>query len=143
LSVNVPYKTAARPRGARDGRSATLDGTFEVTTPKELGGTGGDGANPDKLFAAGYAACFLGATKFVASQGGPKVRSDATVTATVGRRMDVTKSTPTTRCGHPRLRMCRRTHLNRMGRCATPQDPRPCRCSTDPNGLKLTEADRG
>src|SRR5271165_185668 len=60
----------------------TLDGTFEVslTTPKELGGPGGDGANPEKLFAAGYAACFLGAMKFVASQGGPKVPSDATVT---------------------------------------------------------------
>jgi lipoyl-dependent peroxiredoxin len=55
-----------------------------LTTPEELGGLGGDGANPEKLFAAGYAACFLGAMKFVASQGGPKVPSDATVTATVG-----------------------------------------------------------
>jgi osmotically inducible protein OsmC len=86
MSVNVLYKTAARATGGRDGRAATLDGTFEVslTTPKELGGPGGDGANPEKLFAAGYAACFLGAMKFVASQGGPKVPSDATVTATVG-----------------------------------------------------------
>jgi lipoyl-dependent peroxiredoxin len=55
-----------------------------MTTPKELGGPGGDGANPEKLFAAGCAACFLGAMKFVASQGGPKIPSDATVTATVG-----------------------------------------------------------
>ena len=86
MSVNVLYKTAARATGGRDGRAATLDGTFDVslTTPKELGGSGGDGANPEKLFAAGYAACFLGAMKFVASQGGPKVPSDATVTATVG-----------------------------------------------------------
>jgi lipoyl-dependent peroxiredoxin len=70
----------------RDGRSATLDGTFEVslTTPKEPGGRGGNGADAEQLFAAGYAACFLGAMKFVASQGGPKVPSDATVTATVG-----------------------------------------------------------
>jgi hypothetical protein len=143
MFVNVLYKTAARATGGRDGRSATLDGTFEVTAPKELGGTGGDGANPEKLFAAGYAACFLGAMKFVASQGGPKVPSDATVTTMVGRRMDVTKSTPMTWCGHPRLRMCRRTHLNRMGRCATPQGPRLSRCSTDPNGLKLTETGRG
>jgi osmotically inducible protein OsmC len=84
--VNVLYQTSARATGGRDGRSATLDGTFEVslTTPKELGGPGGDGANPEKLFPAGYAACFLGAMKFVASQGGPKVPSDATVTATVG-----------------------------------------------------------
>src|SRR5208282_1534770 len=86
MSVNVLYQTAVRATGGRDGRSATLDGTFEVslTTPKELGGPGGDGANPEKLFAAGYAACFLGAMKFVAAQGGPKVPADATVTATVG-----------------------------------------------------------
>ncbi len=86
MSVNVLYQTAARATGGRDGRSATLDGTFAVslTVPKELGGPGGDGANPEKLFAAGYAACFLGAMKFVASQGGPKVPSDAAVTATVG-----------------------------------------------------------
>jgi osmotically inducible protein OsmC len=86
MSVNVLYQTAARATGGRDGRSATVDGTFAVslTIPKELGGPGGDGANPEKLFAAGYAACFLGAMKFVASQGGPKVPSDATVTATVG-----------------------------------------------------------
>ena len=86
MSVNDLYQTAARATGGRDGRSATLDGTFEVglTTPKELGGPGGDGANPEKLFAAGYAACFLGAMKFVASQGGPKVPADTTVTATIG-----------------------------------------------------------
>jgi osmotically inducible protein OsmC len=79
MSVNVLYQTAARATGGRDGRSATLDGTFEVslTTPKELGGPGGSGANPEKLFAAG-------AMKFVASQGGARVPSDAAVTATVG-----------------------------------------------------------
>jgi lipoyl-dependent peroxiredoxin len=82
MSANdVLYQTAARATGGRDGRSATLDGTFEVslTTPNELGGPGGDGASPEKLFAAGYAACFLDAMKFVASQGGPKIPSDATV----------------------------------------------------------------
>ena len=86
MSVNVLYQTAARATGGRDGRAATLDGIFAVslTIPKELGGTSGDGANPEKLFAAGYAACFLGAMKVVAAQGGPKVPSDATVTATVG-----------------------------------------------------------
>jgi Ohr subfamily peroxiredoxin len=86
MSVNVLYQTAARATGGRDGHSATLDGTFDVnlTIPKELGGPGGPGANPEKLFAAGYAACFLGAMKFVASQGGPKVPNDAAVTATVG-----------------------------------------------------------
>src|ERR1700747_3319103 len=87
MSVKVLYQTAPRATGGRDGRSATLDGTFEVslTTPKELGGPGGDGANPEKLFAAGYAALFRGAMKFVASQGGGlKMPSDAAVIATVG-----------------------------------------------------------
>ena len=44
----------------------------------------GDGVNPEQLFATGYAACFIGAMKFVASQGGPKVPADTAVTATVG-----------------------------------------------------------
>ena len=86
MSVTVLYQTAARATGGRDGHAATLDGTYAVdlTTPKELGGAGGDGANPEKLFAAGYAACFIGALKFVASQGGPKLPGDTAVTATVG-----------------------------------------------------------
>jgi lipoyl-dependent peroxiredoxin len=86
MTVNVLYKTRARANGGRDGHAATLDGALDVklATPKELGGGGGAGNNPEQLFAAGYAACFLGAMKFVASQGGPKVPADATVTSTVG-----------------------------------------------------------
>ncbi|HVE22203.1 MAG TPA: organic hydroperoxide resistance protein [Acidocella sp.] len=86
MSVNVLYRTSARATGGRDGHSATLDGALDVklSTPKELGGAGGTGVNPEQLFATGYAACFLGAMKFVASQGGPKVPADATVTSTVG-----------------------------------------------------------
>ncbi|MDR3514937.1 MAG: organic hydroperoxide resistance protein [Azospirillaceae bacterium] len=86
MSVNVLYRTTARATGGRDGHAATLDGTLDVklTTPKELGGAGGAGNNPEQLFAAGYSACFLGAMKFVASQGGPKVPADTSVTATVG-----------------------------------------------------------
>jgi lipoyl-dependent peroxiredoxin len=86
MSVNVLYRTSARAIGGRDGHSATLDGAVDVklSTPKELGGAGGTGVNPEQLFATGYAACFLGAMKFVASQSGPKVPADATVTSTVG-----------------------------------------------------------
>src|SRR5579862_7955199 len=86
MSVNVLYKTSAKATGGRDGHAATLDGALDVklTTPKELGGPGGAGNNPEQLFAAGYAACFLSAMKFVASQGGPKVPADTSVTATVG-----------------------------------------------------------
>lgn len=86
MSVNVLYRTAARATGGRDGRAATLDGSLEValSTPKELGGAGAAGNNPEQLFAAGYAACFIGAMRFVSSQGGPKVPADAAVTASVG-----------------------------------------------------------
>lgn len=86
MSVNVLYRTSARATGGRDGHSATLDRAVDVklSTPKELGGAGGAGVNPEQLFATGYAACFLGAMKFVATQGGPKVPADATVTSTVG-----------------------------------------------------------
>jgi Ohr subfamily peroxiredoxin len=87
MSVDVKYTTSATATGGRDGRSATKDGSLDVklATPKELGGGGGPGNNPEQLFAAGYAACFLGAMKFVASQGGTaKVPNDATVTSTVG-----------------------------------------------------------
>ena len=87
MPVNVLYSTSARATGGRDGHSKTLDGAVDVklTTPKELGGAGGDGVNPEQLFATGYAACFLGAMKFVASQGGSvKVPADTTVTSTVG-----------------------------------------------------------
>src|ERR1700759_3619242 len=85
MSVKVLYKTQAKATGGRDGTAATLDGAFNVklATPKELGG-GGPGNNPEQLFAAGYAACFIGAMKAVAAQGGPKVPADASVTSTVG-----------------------------------------------------------
>ena len=87
MSVNVLYSIAATATGGRDGHSVTKDGALDVklSTPKELGGGGGPGNNPEQLFAAGYSACFLGAMKFVASQGGGiKVPDAATVTATVG-----------------------------------------------------------
>jgi Ohr subfamily peroxiredoxin len=48
-----------------------------------MGGTG-KGVNPEQLFATGYAACFLGALKLVASQKKVKLSPDATVTSTVG-----------------------------------------------------------
>ena len=87
MSVDVKYRTTATATGGRDGHATTKDGALDVklSTPKELGGAGGSGNNPEQLFAAGYAACFLGAMKFVASQGGSaKVPNDASVTSTVG-----------------------------------------------------------
>lgn len=86
MATKILYTTSSTATGGRDGRARTTDGSFEVTlgTPKELGGNG-QGNNPEQLFASGYAACFLGAMKFVAAQGQhAKVPADATVTATVG-----------------------------------------------------------
>jgi len=70
MSVSVLYSTSAIATGGRDGSVKTADGAFKATlsTPAELGGAGGDGNNPEQLFAAGYAACFIGAMKVVASQ---------------------------------------------------------------------------
>lgn len=87
MSVNVLYKTQAKANGGRDGTAETLDGSLkiELSTPKELGGAGGSGNNPEQLFAAGYAACFIGAMKAVASQNKDwKIPSEATVTSEVG-----------------------------------------------------------
>jgi Ohr subfamily peroxiredoxin len=56
----------------------------KLSVPKEMGGPGGPGANPEILFASGYSACFLGAMKAVSAKGPTKVPADATVTATVG-----------------------------------------------------------
>ena len=86
MSVNVLYRTSATAYGGRDGRAIIEDGSLEIdlATPKELGGAGGVGNNPEQLFAAGYSACFIGAMKFVAAQDGVKVPSDTRVTAIVG-----------------------------------------------------------
>ncbi|QCI92215.1 organic hydroperoxide resistance protein [Novosphingobium sp. EMRT-2] len=87
MSTKILYSTSATATGGRDGRSRIADGSLDVVlaSPKELGGNG-QGNNPEQLFAAGYAACFLGAMKFAATQDKslPRVPADATVTATVG-----------------------------------------------------------
>lgn len=86
MAVDVLYETRAKATGGRDGAAETLSGSFKVTlsTPKELGGAGGTGNNPEELFAAGYAACFIGAMKFVGGQEKIAVPADAAVTSTVG-----------------------------------------------------------
>ena len=87
MSIDVKYTISATATGGRDGRSTTEDGAIDVklATPKALGGSG-DGNNPEQLFAAGYAACYLGAMKFATTLDDtlPKVPDEATVSATVG-----------------------------------------------------------
>lgn len=86
MGVDVKYRTTATAKGGREGSARTEDGKFEVklSTPKELGGAGGDGVNPEQLFAAGYSACFLGAMKAVAPKLKLSVPAETTVTGTVG-----------------------------------------------------------
>lgn len=80
------YTAHAHATGGREGSAASNDERLSVglATPKELGGNGGAGTNPEQLFAAGYAACFLGAIKFVAAQDKVKIPEDAKVEADVG-----------------------------------------------------------
>ncbi|WP_148863683.1 organic hydroperoxide resistance protein [Marinobacter fonticola] len=82
----VAYRAKAEATGGRDGRAVSSDGILDValTTPKEMGGGGGNGTNPEQLFAAGYSACFLGAMKFVASQDKLSIPDDTSVEGNVG-----------------------------------------------------------
>lgn len=84
--MNILYKATVTSTGGRDGRAIANDGKLDVklTTPKELGGAGGEATNPEQLFAAGYSACFLSAIKYVASQAKQAVPADASITADVG-----------------------------------------------------------
>jgi osmotically inducible protein OsmC len=84
--MQVLYTAQATATGGRDGRAITSDKHLDVklNTPKELGGAGGEGTNPEQLFAAGYSACFLSAMKFVAAHTNVAVPAETTVTAEVG-----------------------------------------------------------
>jgi lipoyl-dependent peroxiredoxin len=86
MSVEVRYRTRATATGGRDGRARSEDGRLDVrlATPKELGGSGGEGTNPEQLFAAGYSACFLSALKVAGQHLQVKVPVDIGVTGTVG-----------------------------------------------------------
>lgn len=68
--MNTLYQAQATASGGRTGNVSSDDGRLTLTldTPKELGGQGGSGTNPEQLFAAGYSACFLSALKYVAAQ---------------------------------------------------------------------------
>jgi osmotically inducible protein OsmC len=82
----VLYTARATSTGGRTGTSTTPDGALklELSTPRELGGTGGPGTNPEQLFAAGYSACFIGAMKAVAGKMKVALPADTSITADVG-----------------------------------------------------------
>ena len=82
----ILYAASATATGGREGRSVSSDNVLDVqlSTPKELGGDGGPGTNPEQLFAAGYSACFLGALKLVAGKHKITLPENTTVTAKIG-----------------------------------------------------------
>ena len=82
----ILYTATATATGGREGRASSSDEALDVqlSTPRELGGAGGPGTNPEQLFAAGYSACFLGALKFVAGKQKVALPPTTTVTGKVG-----------------------------------------------------------
>ena len=79
------YTAHATSTGGRAGTTASSDGAINLTlsTPKELGGAGGAGTNPEQLFAAGYSACFIGAMKAVAGRQKIKLPAEVSITSHV------------------------------------------------------------
>lgn len=84
--ANVLYTASATATGGRTGQALSSDGALDVqlSTPRALGGAGGSGTNPEQLFAAGYAACFLGALQFVAQRSHKALPADTRITGDVG-----------------------------------------------------------
>ncbi|MFT7258631.1 MAG: osmotically inducible protein OsmC [Glaciecola sp.] len=82
---NVAYTANATATGGREGSAKSDDGRLDIalSTPKGLGGDDGKGTNPEQLFAAGYAACFIGALKFVAGQDKISLPSDTHINSEV------------------------------------------------------------
>jgi len=80
----VIYTASTVATGGRDGVVRSDDGKLDVKLdpPKQMGGTG-TGTNPEQLFAAGYAACFIGAMKFVGNQQGLTIPADVSIDSKV------------------------------------------------------------
>ena len=82
----VLYQAQVKATDGRDGHAVSSDGVLDIrlSTPRELGGAGRQGTNPEQLFAAAYAACFLSTMKYVAARDTVAIPPEMTVTATVG-----------------------------------------------------------
>jgi lipoyl-dependent peroxiredoxin len=78
------YTARAKATGGRTGTAKTADGQLDLRLdrPREMGGRG-TGTNPEQLFAAGYAACFIGALKVVAGKQHIRVPEDVSIDSEV------------------------------------------------------------
>jgi Ohr subfamily peroxiredoxin len=79
------YTAYATSTGGRTGTTESSDGAIKLAlvTPKELGGAGGAGTNPEQLFAAGYSACFIGAMKAVSARQKLALSSEVSIKSSV------------------------------------------------------------
>lgn len=88
--MDAIYKAKATVTGGRSGHVRTADGVLDMDLrpPKEMGGEEGY-ANPELLFAAGYAACYNSALMLAARR--KRLDADnAEVTVTIGIDRDDT-----------------------------------------------------
>ena len=86
MSIEVVYTAESTATGGgRDGHVKSTTGRIDLDTrpPKEMGGNG-EGTNPEELFSAGYAACFLGALRLVARNEKIDLDDATGITAQVG-----------------------------------------------------------
>ncbi len=116
----VLYTAQATATGGRDGRAVSSDGALDValTRPRELGGNGAAGTNPEQLFAAGYSACFLSALQFVAG----KEKIVLPASSKIQGKVESARSRPALRSRRScasRCRICRATKCRRWSRRRT------------------------
>ncbi|MCR8900013.1 organic hydroperoxide resistance protein [Gordonia sp. GONU] len=86
MAIEPVYTISSKASGGgRDGEVVSATGRIDLSLrpPKEMGGSG-DGSNPEELFSAGYAACFLGALRATSKAAGSPVPDESTVKVTVG-----------------------------------------------------------
>ncbi len=86
MTIEVVYTTESTATGGgRDGHVKSDNGRIDLDTrpPKEMGGSG-EGTNPEQLFAAGYAACFLGALRLVSGKAKVKLDDATSVSVEIG-----------------------------------------------------------
>ncbi len=80
----VVYTAHVTATGGREGTAKSDDGNLEVKLdmPKAMGGHN-QGTNPEQLFAAGYAACFIGAMRHVAASRKEQLPADTKIESKV------------------------------------------------------------
>lgn len=81
------YEATSHAEGGRAGHITTHDGPIDMplSVPKEMGGKGGEGTNPEQLFGCAYAACFGGAVQAIAKAEKIDIQEDQiNITAIIG-----------------------------------------------------------